>query len=415
MFNPLELFVGSRYVRAKRDNHFISFVSVAAIAGITIGVAALIVVLSVMNGFEKEFRERVLDVAAHATVQPFTGGQSDWQALRDAALQHPKVTGAAPYIDVQGMLATATGIAGVAVRGIEPAAEPDVSGLTGLMRAGALEDLVPGEFRIVLGSALAERLGVGLGDSVVLMTTEGTVTPAGIVPRMRRFEVAGLFHADMHEYDNGLAYLNIVDVRRLYRIPEHLAAIRLRLDDLFAAPEVSHEIAEALGGGYYVSNWTRQYRNFFRSIQLTKTVMFVMLMLIVAVAAFNIISTLVMVVTDKRGDIAILRTTGAKPSSILGVFVVQGAFIGVIGTTIGLVLGVVLAANAETFVRWLERLLGTEFVASDVYYLSSLPSEIHVTDLVVICATVIALALLSTLYPAWQASKTQPAEALRYE
>lgn len=415
MYHPLELFVGARYLRVRRQTHFVAFISLISTLGIMIGVATLIVVLSVMNGFETEFRSRILSVVSHATLEGFGGTIDDWPRVRRVSLEHPSVIGAAPYVQGQGMLLGENDFAGVLVSGIDPDTEREVSALAEFVQAGHLSTLEAGSYRVLLGDALAHRLGAVVGDDLVLMIAQGNVTPAGIMPRMRRFRVAGIFAFDMYEYDSRMAVVHMADAAKLFRMGEAVTGVRLKLDDMFAAPVVVREVALDLGGGFYVSDWTRQNANFFRSIKLTKSVMFVMLLLVVAVAAFNIVSTLMMVVKDKQSDIAILRTAGASPGQVMRTFMVQGSLIGVAGTLLGLALGVLLAANAGELVAWLERVLDTRFLAADVYFISTLPSQIRWPDLAIIGVTALALALFSTIYPAWRASRTRPADALRYE
>jgi lipoprotein-releasing system permease protein len=407
--------VGMRYLRARTHNRFVSFISAISILGVAVGVAVLIVVLSVMNGFETELRTRILSLAAHASLEGFGDGIPDWQPVAARAEQDPAVTAAAPYIQGEGMLLRDEQASGVLVRGILPDQERRVSGLPGIMSEGRLEALEAGSWNILLGSALARELGVGVGDKVVLAIAQGTVTPAGLVPRLRRFNVAGIFSAGMYDFDRGLAYMHLDDAARLWRTNGNVTGLRLTLADMFAAPEVSRRVAGALGGGFYVSDWTRQHANFFRSIQLSKQMMFTILLLVVAVAAFNIVSTLVMVVQDKQGDIAILRTLGASPPEIMTVFMIQGTLIGVVGTLAGLGLGALLALNIEQLVHALEAAVGTTFLAPDVYFMSDLPAELRAGDLWRICSTAFVLTVLSTIYPAWRAARSQPAEALRHE
>ena len=407
--------VGLRYLRARTHNRFVSFISSISILGVALGVAVLIVVLSVMNGFETELRTRILSMTSHASLESFGDGLSDWQGLQNQAEADTDISAAAPYIQGEGMLLHGAEVSGAIVRGILPAEERRVSGLDDNMVSGALEDLAPGEWNVVIGSALARELRAGVGDRIVLAISQGTVTPAGLVPRLRRFTVAGIFEAGMYEFDRGLAFVHLDDAARLWRMDDRVTGLRLALHDMFLAPEVARRTAMRLGGGFYASDWTRQHVNFFRSIQLSKQMMFTILLLVVAVAAFNIVSTLVMVVKDKQGDIAILRTLGASPGGIMRVFVIQGTLIGVAGTLAGLGLGALLALNIEQLVHWLERALGTTFLAADVYFISDLPAELRAGDLLRICGTAFVLAVLSTIYPAWRAARSHPAEALRHE
>ena len=410
-----EWFVGLRYIMSRSGNRFISFISLTSMLGIAIGVAVLIIVLSVVNGFESELRSRILSMTSHAAVTAYEGGLPQWEEAREIALLDPEVDDAAPFIQGEGMLVNGERVSGAGIRGVLPEQELAVSGIAGKMTAGDLRDLVPGGYGIVLGAALAEELDVGVGDRVILAINQGTVTPAGLMPRLRRFTVTGLFEAGMYEYDRGLAFLHLEDAAKLYRFGDEVTGLRLRLDDLFRAPDVVRNVALTLGGNVYVTDWTRQHRNFFRSIALSKQMLFTILLLVIAVAAFNIVSTLVMVVKDKQSDIAILRTMGASPGSIMAIFTVQGTLVGLAGILAGALLGVVVAANVETLVHGLEALLDTRFLAPDVYFISDLPSDIRMADLVTVCATALALSTLSTLYPSWRAARTRPAEALRYE
>ncbi len=415
MFRPYELFIGLRYTRAKRRNHFISFISLISILGIALGVTALITVLSVMNGFEQELRTRILGMAAHATVTAYDGRLRDWQALRAQVERDPEVVGSAPYIEREAMLTRSGRVSGALLRGVLPGEEPRVSDVGAHMKAGALTDLRPGEFGIVLGSELAYALGAAPGDRVTVISPQAMVTPAGTLPRLRRFTVVGIFEVGMYEYDRGVALVHLQDAARLFRLDDAVTGLRLKLRDMFDVHRVSARLASGLPPELRLRDWTRQHANFFRAIQTEKRVMFIILALIVAVAAFNIVSTLVMVVTDKQSDIAILRTLGATPRSIMGVFMVQGAVIGLFGTLLGVVGGVTLALNVETLVPAIERLFEVQFLPADVYYISELPSELHWSDVWQIAGFSLLLSLLATLYPAWRASRTQPAEALRYE
>ena len=415
MFKPFELFVGLRYLRAKRRNGFISVISLISMLGIAVGVMALITVLSVMNGFEEELRSRILSMTSHATISGPDDRLDDWHMVYDAAFKHPDVVGAAPYIEAEGMLSNAGELSGAGIRGVLPDREQDVSDISGHIQRGSFESLEGGEYNIVLGRYLAYTLGVGVGDKVVLLISEGNVTPAGIVPRMRRFTVSGIFEVGMYEYDRSLAFIHLDDARRLFNMNEAVTGVRLKLTDMFESRRVARELVNYLPGQYYLSDWTRRHANFFRAIATEKTVMFVILTLIVAVAAFNIISTLVMVVQDKQSDIAILRTLGVTPGSILSLFLVQGTFIGLLGTAFGVAGGVGLSLNVENIIPALESFLNTDLLPDDVYYISDLPSKMELSDVMTVATTAFMMSLLAGLYPAWRAARTQPAEALRYE
>lgn len=414
MFQPLPIFVGLRYLRAKRRNHFISFISLISMAGIAVGVLTLITVISVMNGFETELRERILGMVSHATIESYDGEFADWRNVVDRARTHPEVVGAAPYVEQEAMI-KGRSVAGVLVRGIDPDREPSVSDLDDLMVVGDYTDLAETGWRVLLGIGLARRLGVNPGDKVTLFAPEIRATLAGVMYQARQFEVAGLFEAGVHEYDTALAVVHLGDAQRLFRTGENIGGVRLKLDDMMRARWVALELSDRLPGLYRVRDWTQQHANFFRAVQTEKTVMFLILSLIIAVAAFNIISTLVMVVTDKQADIAILKTMGLGPRRIMGIFMVQGSLIGVIGTLLGVVGGVALALNVESIVPALERLMNTEFLSAEIYYISDLPSELRMADVVKFGGVALLLSLLSTIYPAWRASRTQPVEALRYE
>ncbi len=415
MFNPLELFIGLRYTRARRRNQFVSFISLSSMLGIALGVTALITVLSVMNGFEKELRERILGMVAHATVTDAGGRLGDWHSVSGKVLEHPRVTGAAPFVHGEVMISRGGEVSGTMIRGIVPDREREVSRVMDHVASGSAAALQSGAYRIVLGSALARMLGVGVGDMVTVVTPEARATVAGIVPRIKRFEVAGTFHIGMYEYDRGLALIHMDDAATILRMNDDVSGLRLQFDELMAAPRLGRELALTLDGAYQVRDWTREHANFFRAVQTEKTVMFVILTLIIAVAAFNIVSTLVMVVNEKRADIAILRTLGASPGTVMRVFIIQGAVIGVFGTLLGTAGGILLALNVETIVPAIENMLGQQFLPADVYYISDLPSDLQTRDVLRISSVALALSLVATIYPAWRASRTEPAEALRYE
>ncbi len=373
---PFELFVGMRYTRAKRRNHFISFISFTSMVGIGLGVAALIVVLSVMNGFQEELRSRILGVASHLQITGANNLLSDWSKISSKVQTTKHVSGTAPYIMAQGMLSNGQAVQGAIVRGVLPSDEGKVSDLSQHMRAGQLTDLKAGEFGIVLGAELAQSLGVILGDKIVLMAPQGQFTPTGVVPRIKQFTVVGLFQIGMYEYDAGLALINIDDAAKLYRMGDNVSGVRLKLDDLFLAPQISRDLAVSLSGetqSLFLTDWTQEHANFFRAIQMEKRVMFIILALIVAVAAFNIVSTLVMAVTDKRADIAIMRTFGASPLSIMGIFIVQGALIGIVGTVAGAFFGVLIALNIGVIVPFIEHIFHVQFLAKDVITLVNYP------------------------------------------
>ena len=415
---PYEFLLGWRYTRAgraTRRNGFISFISGVSMLGIALGVAALIVVLSVMNGFQKEVRDRMLGVLSHVEVFTPDGGALPDPATTLRELRaHPEVVGAAPFIAAQGLLARGEDMKGVLLRGIDPAQEPAVTSLAGELAQTVLPQLQPGAFGIVLGGALAQSLGLRVGDAVTLVAPSGQVTPAGVVPRLKQMSVVGIFDSGHYEYDSTLAFIHIDDAARIFRL-EGPTGVRLKLKDLHRAREVTHELAGMVSGDLLLRDWTRQNRTWFAAVQLEKRMMFIILTLIVAVAAFNLVSTLVMTVTDKRADIAILRTLGASPRSIMAIFVVQGAFVGVIGTLAGLLLGLGIAFNIDTLVPALESLLGARFLPQDIYLISRMPSDPQQGDILPIALISLALAFVATLYPSWRASRVNPAEALRYE
>ncbi|HCL95203.1 MAG TPA: lipoprotein-releasing ABC transporter permease subunit [Gammaproteobacteria bacterium] len=415
MIRPVALFIGLRYTRARRRNHFVSFISGVSILGITIGVWALITVLSVMNGFERELRERILSVASHATVSARNGWLRGWPELAQAVSRHPEVLASAPFIYGQGLLTRANTVSGVLVRGILPEEEVKVSGILNNLIAGESASLREGEWKIVIGAQLAWSLGVSVGDRVTLIAPKGKISPAGLLPRMRRFEVSGVFEMDMYEYDSGIALIHLADAARLLETDGGVTGLRLSLEEIYRAPLVSQQLRQQLGGGFRFSDWTREHANFFTALKIERRVMFVILLLIIAVAAFNIVSTLVMVVTDKRADVAILRTLGLRPVQVMAVFIVQGVVIGFGGTLVGGVLGVLTALNVETLVPWVENLFGIEFFPASVYVISDFPAQLKWPDVYLISGVSFLICLVATVYPAWRASRTQPAEALRYE
>ena len=414
MFKPLPLYIGLRYTRAKRRNHFISFISATSMLGIAVGVTALITVMSVMNGFEKELRERILGMVSHATISGIDGGMPHWREVLAAANSHHEVVGAAPFIERETLL-RGFRVRGSQVRGILPDLEQTVSEVGSQMVEGQLQDLQSGQFNIVLGVYLAASLGVEVGDKVTVFAPQIRVTPVGVIPQVKRFTVTGIFSAGMHEYDSALALMHLEDAVKLFRVVDGASGVRVKVKDMFKAWEVAADLRAELPGIYSIRDWTQNHANFFRAVKMEKTVMFVILSLIIGVAAFNIISTLVMVVTDKQADIAILRTLGASPATITGIFIVLGSFIGLFGTALGLAGGVLLASNVETIVPALESLIGTQFLSADIYYISDLPSDMHGSDVVKVGVLSLLLTVLATLYPAWKASRIEPAEALSYE
>jgi len=412
---PYELFVGLRYTRAKRRTHFISFISFISVAGIALGIWALITVMSVMNGFEKEIRARILGAAAHIQVVGGEQGIADWERMAAALRTHPEVLAAAPFVNAQGLLSTGTAVRGVFVRGIVPRLEDTVADFGTHMRSGHLEDLRPGGFGVALGVGVASALHLQVGDRVTLISPQGQVTPAGLMPRLKQFTVVGIFSMDHNEIDSALALVDMADAHVLYRMGDAVSGIRLKVRDIDRAPIVARELASKVTSDAYLSDWTQQNVNYFRAIQIEKRMMFIILTLIIAVAAFNLVSTLVMVVTDKHPDIAILRTLGASPASIMKIFMVQGVVIGTVGTVVGVVAGIVTALNIDVIVPAIEHLFHFQILSREVYYISELPSDLHPFDVAWPAALSLMLAFVATLYPSWRAARVNPAEALRYE
>ncbi|MBS7455821.1 lipoprotein-releasing ABC transporter permease subunit [Coralloluteibacterium stylophorae] len=414
MFRPLSLAIGLRYTRAKRRTGFISFISAVSVLGIAVGVIALITTISVMSGFTGEFRDRLLSMVAHATISGAGDAMADWQQAVDVAHRDPRVTGAAPYVELTGLI-NGRRAEGAVIRGIEPSLEPEVSVVAEKMKAGALADLQPGEFNIVLGRELSQWLAVDVGDRVNVLIPQGSVTPVGFVPRSKAFRVSGIFEVGMQEYDRGMAIVNIADAQRLARLGDDVTGVRLRLDDIFGAWRVARDLADELPGIYAVSDWSRDHANMFRAFKLEKTMMFIIMSLIVGVAAFNLVSSLVMVVTEKQADIAILRTLGVSPGTVMRIFMVQGMLIGVFGVALGVVGGVLLTLNLGHLVHLIEATFGIEVMPSDVYYITGVPTDLDWNEVALIGGIAFLMCLLATLYPAWRASRTDPATALRYE
>jgi lipoprotein-releasing system permease protein len=410
-----EWLIGTRYLRSTHRRGFVSFVALMSVLGLMLGVATLITVLSVMNGFERELRNRILSVTSHGTLSGIEGSITDWRAVQQAAIKQPGVQAAVPYIEEQSMLSNGVNVSGATVRGVLPDEERKATGLAHSLTVGRLDDLEAGQYHIILGSALARELHAKVGGQVVVIAPEGTATPTGVVPRMRRFLVTGIFQSGMYEFDRQLALVHIADAAKLYKLGDKVSGIRLALQDPLQAHTEVVALARSLGGGFYVSDWTLNHVNFFRSIELTKSMMFVILLMIVGVAAFNIVATLVMIVKEKQTDIAILRTLGAGPPNILTTFAIQGVMIGLVGTLLGAGLGTLLSHNLESLVAWLERTLGTHFLDASVYYMSDLPAYVEWMDVVRVCTVAFLLCAIATVYPAWRASRTAPAEALRHE
>ncbi|MCK5719425.1 MAG: lipoprotein-releasing ABC transporter permease subunit [Thiomargarita sp.] len=416
MFKPLSIYIGLRYTRAKRRNHFISFISLTSIFGIALGVTALITVLSVMNGFEKELRHRMLGMSAHVTIRSIDKDWQNWQTLAEQLRMKKHVIGVAPFIQGQAMITRSKNVEGTFLQGILPEIETQVSQVQDKMLMGNLNNLKAGEFGLILGRELAQSLNINMGQKVTLVVPQASVTPVGLLPRMKRFTVRGIFHIGMHEFDSGLVLLHASDAAKLLKMPSgSINGLNIKLDDMFLAKPFSQQLQTELSYDYFSYDWTYRHKNFFEAIKLEKTVMFIILALIVAVAAFNIVSTLVMVVTDKQADIAILQTLGITPRTVMAIFMVQGAFIGILGTLLGLIGGISLAMNIETIIPAIEQIMGIQILSPDIYYISDLPSDLRRSDVYKISGLSLIISLFATIYPAWRASRVQPAEALRYE
>ncbi len=415
MFQPKELFIGLRYIRAKRKNHFVSFIAFISIAGVALGVFSLIVVLSVMNGFGNELRDRTLSMTSHATISGYDGYLRDWREVLEKVENNAEVVAAAPYIRKEVMLSSGRRVSGSLIRGTKPEMESNVSLVESKMVSGSLFDLKAGEYGLVVGRELANTLGVYEGDRVTVITPQASITAVGVMPRLRRFRVVGVFEVGMHQYDAAMAYMHIEDAAKLFSYKDKVNGVRLKFTDLFEAPRITYELEKEFGESYWVRDWSKQHKNFFRALQTEKTVMFIILLLMVSVAALNIVSTLMMTVTDKESDIAILRALGMRPSSIMIIFIIQGAFIGFFGTLVGVGAGVPVALNVFEIVSWLEQLFNTDFLPSDVYYISDIVADVKVSEVLTYALSAFSVTILATIYPAWRASRTLPAEALRYE
>jgi len=413
MFRPYPIFIGLRYTAAKRSNHFISFISLTSMVGLTLGVAVLITVMSVMNGFDRELKERILGMVPHAVIKHY-GNMEEWQSIDDLATQHSEVVAAAPFIKAQGMVTHGSGVRGILMNGILPDEEDQVSIISQHMVKGSIHDLKAGKYGIVIGNLLASYLRIGIGDKVTIVLPEASITPAGVFPRLKRFTVKGIFKVGA-DLDSTLTLVHMKDAAKVLRLQNGVHGIRLKTTNLFKAPMIADEIANKLPPGYYSSDWTRTHGNLFQAIKMEKTMIGLLLMMIVAVAAFNIVSTLVMVVTDKKSDIAILRTMGASPKAIMTIFIMQGTFIGLIGNLLGTTAGILLSLNVSSIIKWLEAVLGHQFLNADVYFISYLPSQLLWNDVFIVCGSGFLMSVLATIYPAWKASKVEPAEALRYE
>jgi lipoprotein-releasing system permease protein len=415
MLRPVEIAIALRYMRSRNKNRFISFISLISVFGIAIAVAVLIIVLSVMNGFEYEVRTKILSVVSHGAITSGSGRLDNWEEIEAIAERHPETASVARFVSGQGMLVGEEKIKGVQVRGVHPESELRTSGFQDMMESGDLVSLESGAYRIVIGRALADLLEADIGDKLILIISRGVTTPAGLVPRMRRFEISGIFNAGMYEYDQGLALINVEDAARLFQLGDAVSGVRLAVRNPMRAASTVREIAQSLGRDVFITDWTRQHANFFRSIQLTKSIIYMILLLVIAVAAFNIVSTLVMVVREKHAEIAILRTLGSPPAGILSIFVAQGAVIGCLGTSLGVIMGVVFTLNLSGIVVGVEKIMGFKFLAPDIYFISDFPTRIEAGDVFEVALIGMVLSFVSTMIPAWKAAIMAPAEALRHD
>jgi len=415
MYHPISLFIGLRYIRSKRRNGYVSLFSLFSIITMALGVMLLIVILSVMNGFEKEVRERILNMIAHITVSGYDGKVQDWNKIIDVAKEHPQVVGTAPFISKEGMLIYKSRVHGAMFRGIDPAWEPTVSKVGAFMKQGKLEDLKPGEFGIVLGQDLANRLGVDIGEKITMVTPSANVTPAGVMPRLKRFTVVGIFKVGFYEYDSGIGLIHLEDAGRVFRMNDDVSGVQIQVENLFEVGQVKEELKNKFSYDYWVRDWSYYHANWFSAVKMEKRMMFSILFIIIIVVAINIISSMITVVNDKRSDIAILRTFGASTRTIMRVFLIQGSVIGIVGTFIGTALGVLLSLNLESLYTSLEKLIGHEIIDSSVYLISSLPSDVQSDQVITICLSTLVTSIVATIIPAITASRIQPAEALRYE